>query len=380
MTFITTSERSAKSITVSERAKVGISATAREALTFQDGVPNLRFVGGTATGAGSATLSALAINSAAGVAIGDSIATLKTEQIFIASGVVTGDSLSTVLADAIVEADGLASGNSVSACDAFGVSAISAEVQAVFDRMSALTTTEKDAIEVFVDGMVSDGLWASMIALWCPAFNNTDFLTDFIDDVSPMNIVGGSSHTAGEYIEFTSTQHALTPNVGSDYNFTGADPYPICLGSYQVQTQADTTANTDFFGFVDGVLEVYMRWRGNDVFDFNVTMGKTSINPRPALNVKPTGDIVVLGGNSTTEDFISSGAVVNTMGGKTQEGFPNLVIEFNGRNSSGTPQQRRGARHSLWFIAEIDSSDILTARARMLQFLIDFGVTGVPTP
>ena len=44
MTFITTSERSAKSITVSERAKVGISATAREALTFQDGVPNLRLL------------------------------------------------------------------------------------------------------------------------------------------------------------------------------------------------------------------------------------------------------------------------------------------------------------------------------------------------
>ena len=51
----------------------------------------------------------------------------------------------------------------------------SVPVQPVVDRYSALSQTEIDAIEVYVAGLVSDGIYSNITAIYAPCLHETDF-------------------------------------------------------------------------------------------------------------------------------------------------------------------------------------------------------------
>jgi len=382
LTFITVVIKPKNAITPEVLVAKSITPEAENPLAFEIGFPEVRVIAGLALGQASITGLISFTQSIAGLAQGQSIAVGTMSGDAVLAGQADGISITTGAAQALRFMAGIAAGNSVTTGTAQGETGISTEVQAVFDRMSALTQTEKDAIQVMVDNLVADGIWANVTGLWCPALNGTDFLTDFINDASPLTLPSGGTHTPGEYIDFAAGGHAQTPNISSNYGF-GLTSFPICMGLYVVLTAADTINNTQYLGYTDATnsLQYGFWWRGTDTNDYNVNFGKTGNSPRPPFGTRASGDFLAGGGNTTTEDFfLFEGGADATLSRTNEATFDAQVIHFNGRNQQGSSNSARASRHSLWFIGAINNSEAVVLRTRVLQFLIDLGVTGVPTP
>ena len=255
--------------------------------------------------------------------------------------------------------------------------AVSAEVQAVFDRMSALTTTEENAIEALVDGLISDGLYTAMDEIYAPCLNATDFLIGFKADTL-INSASPGTHTPGEYIDFTAgAQHLLE---GRAY-----DSFAILnhfVGCYVVLYDPDVVANSDLFGVATGVNECYYRWRGNDTSDENAIIHVTAATPRAVGMVRPTGDVVGAGcdGVVTILQLIVGGVTDATT--RTLEGLPiTHPMQWHGQNIDGVPSvgNVQNSRYSVMFhLNKTSPPNVTTIRVRMLQFLRDIGVTAVP--
>jgi len=255
----------------------------------------------------------------------------------------------------------------------------SAEVQAVFDRMAALTQTEKDAIETYVDGLVSDGAYSDISEIYAPCLNDTDFLIGF----KFMTLEPGPTvpvHTAGQYVEFSSGSMRYLDSANFD---TFATPEGFAA-VYNVFTDADTTGNADLFGLATAGIECYMRWRGNDTNDFNSIYNVTSATPRSAANQRPTGDLVGMGLEGSDLFVLQPGGII-VKATRTPTAVPaSNRFQWHGQNIDGTPSAGNVAnsRYSLM----IHSNGLLSSfaqgvvRTRSLQFLIDIGVTGVPIP
>lgn len=252
----------------------------------------------------------------------------------------------------------------------------SAEVQAVFDRMSALSTTEEDAIEAYVDGLVADGIYANITEIYAPCLNGTDYKTGFkartlIDSASP------PVHTPGEFVAFTTNAQHFLENVNFD-TYATVEGF---IAIYNVFIDADTVNNSDLCGIATAGNECYLRWRGNDTNDFNALYNVTSATPRSAAATRPDGDLIGFGLEGTDVFVLQPGGVV-VKATRT----PNVVpagnpLQWHGQNIDGTPTAGNVAnsRYSLMVTGNsIIDTNAIQARVRGLQFLRDIGVTGVP--
>lgn len=256
-------------------------------------------------------------------------------------------------------------------------SGVSPEVQAVFDRMSALTQTEMDAIESFVDGMVAGGFYAEMSEIYAPCLNATDFLTGF-KFMSLLPSVTPPVHTPGEFVEFSNNNmHYLD---SEDFDTFGT-PEGF-MGCYNVFTGADTTGNSDLFGLADASNECYYRWRGTDTTDFNAIYNVTTATPRSASNQRPDGDIVGQGLEGLDVFELQPGGIVvksTRIPTAVPAGHP---CQWHGQNLNGTPAagNMANSRYSLMVHSNVLLSNIVQGsfRALSLQFLRDIGVTGIP--
>ena len=163
--------------------------------------------------------------------------------------------------------------------------AYSPEVQAVLDRMTALSQAEIDAVEAFVDGLVSDGIWASLDEFWCFALNATDYLTGWKSFTA--TLTGAISHNKDGAIVSDAISH-LDTNIElttlSNYQLTDAE-----AGVY-VHTATDWGGgNHDVFGVEDGTTNrMRVRHRGSDNNDkrdsINSTATMTNALTIPAMN------------------------------------------------------------------------------------------------
>ena len=257
-------------------------------------------------------------------------------------------------------------------------SSVSAEVQAVFDRMSALTGTERNAIEGFVNGMVTEGLWADVFEFYAPCLNNTDYLTGFLTDTL-VESAAPPTHVAGEYIDFTNnTQHVLEGR-----NFETYSTPNIFFGCYNVFTAADTVNNSDLFGIENGGAQTYMRWRGNDDNNFNEYIGDITPGTRTDASQRPTGDFVGLGRSGTDMLNLQPGGLVD-------QGIQAFVVhptggpvQWHGIWTNGAPAggNMANARYScMMSMAAPAVSEAGKVRNLVLNFLIAIGVPGVPVP
>jgi hypothetical protein len=272
----------------------------------------------------------------------------------------------------IIERTGTATGTSTATATATAESSISPEAQAVLDRMSALDATEEQAIIDLVNGLVTEGLWSDVSGWWGLALNGTDYLTDWVDDVSPLVITGTAPHTKGSGIDFNINSYARTPNNFETYINT----YPSCAYVQAQMTQSSGTANTDFFGMLNAGLEVYMRYRGTDTNDYNVTWGQAGVSPRPSFTLDPLNQEAnyVTGGNSSIEVYSMVQTSTTQTNSRTAEGFPSgHPFQFNGRNSSGVSQQARGGIFRIAILANWSSTEVETAKPYIDQFLTDIG-------
>ena len=255
---------------------------------------------------------------------------------------------------------------------------ISAEAQAVLDRMSALSSTEINAIIAYVDGMVAAGYYTDITEIYAPCLNGTDYHTGFkfmtLIDSSPAAI-----HTPGEYVDFTTSSRHMLDSANFD-SFASIEGF---VGAYIVFTDADVTQNSDLFGVADASgRECYMRWRGNDTNDFNTLYCVTSASPRTVANVRPSGDLVGFGLEGVEVYNLGPGGIISKAT-RIQEGIPTThPFQWHGQNLSGTPAlgNVQPSRYSLMIHSNAIISTIAqgSLRALSLQFLRDIGVTGIP--
>ena len=253
---------------------------------------------------------------------------------------------------------------------------LSAEVAAVFARMSALSQTEMDAIETYVDGLVTAGLYANMTEIFAPCLNATDYKTGFksrtlIDSPTP------PLHTPGQYVDFsTGTRYFL-----EDVDFDTYATIDGVIAAYIVFTGADTTGNSDLFGVATAGNEFYMRWRGNDTNDFNAIFNVTSATPRSAATIRPTGDLVGMGLDGTDLFNLQPGGIVvksTRVRNVVPTGNP---LQWHGQNIDGVPSvgNVQPSRYSLMLTGKsVVDPNADQIRPLSLQFLRDIGVTGVP--
>ena len=249
----------------------------------------------------------------------------------------------------------------------------------VLARYSALDGTEISAITAFINGLVTDGIFLNITEVYAPCLNATDFLIGMkfmtLIESSPIPI-----HTPGEFVDYTtSSRHHLDSANFDTFAVVGG-----FIGAYIVFTAADVVANSDMFGLADaGGLECYYRWRGNDTNDFNAIYNVTGATPRTAANQRPTGDFVGFGLEGTSVKNLQPGGSILTSGARTVEaGVPGPhPCQWHGQNLSGTPAvgNVQPSRYSMMVHSNgLTSAEILLLRARVLQFLRDIGVTGVP--
>ena len=260
-----------------------------------------------------------------------------------------------------------------------GARVFSPEVQAVLDRMSALTEIEIDAIEIYVDGLVTDNAYDKITEIYAPCLNATDFLTGFkFMTLQPSAIA--PVHTPGEYVDFQNgNMHYL-----DSADFSSFATLEGFIAVYNVFTGADVTQNSDLFGVADaGGRECYYRWRGNDTNDSNVLYNVTGATPRHIGTVRPQGDLVGMGLEGTDVFELQPGGIIEKAA-RTTEGVPvGHPCQWHGQNLSGTPAAGnvQNSRYSLMIHANGPVLSTIVqgvVRNRSLQFLKDIGVTGVP--
>ena len=253
----------------------------------------------------------------------------------------------------------------------------SAEVGAVFARMSALTQTESDAIEVFVDGMVADGVWTKVTEFYAPCLNATDHLTGFL--ASSLLVTGTPTHVPGDWLSFTNLNQYLLEDRVYD-SFAQLDSF---AGAYVEFTAVDTTSNSDYFGIATGTEEAYYRWRGSDTLDSNAVWEVTSATPRAVLTKKPNQTFMGVGLEGTTISELDQGVLENTTRVRGANVPATHPFQWFGQNIDGTPSLGTKVVSNYACMLHMNGqtqAEILTTWTRVHQFLIDIGVNGVPNP
>ena len=257
--------------------------------------------------------------------------------------------------------------------------AISAPVQAVFARMSALSQQEKNAIEAMVNGLVTDGLYSDVLEFYAPCLNATDFLTGFKVDTF-IESANAPTHVPGEGIDFlTGTNHLLEGRAYASFVAANGRGFS---GGYSEFFDADIVGNSDFFGLLTGANEVQFRWRGTDTTDYNIKYNTTGLIPRIAASVKTSREVWISGWDGTDLFATVAGGVVEAVT-QTFLGVPiTHPMQWHGQNVDGTPASGnlQDMRFSVMFhVGGVPTTARLVAmRARVLQFLRDIGVSNVP--
>ncbi len=257
-------------------------------------------------------------------------------------------------------------------------SAVSPEVQLVFDRMSALDVREQGAIQGFVDGMVIEGIWENVFEFYAPCLNATDYLTGFKTDTLVLS-PNPPIHTPGEYLDFpVNSMHVLEGR-----NFETYSQPNILLGCYNVFTEGDVGTNSDLFGIENNGAQTYLRWRGNTNNDFNEYIGDTVAGSRSLAFQRPTGDFVGLGRIGIDMYNLQPGGPFFISTEPFVEHPSGGPVQWHGIWTNGAPAggNMQPARYSCMVtMSSPPTEDQGKVRNLVLNFLIAIGVTGVPLP
>ena len=257
----------------------------------------------------------------------------------------------------------------------------SPEVQAVIDRMSALSTQEIDAIEAFVDGMAGIGRWTSgdeIIDVWCFALNSTDFLTSFVGNMNMTTSSGTITHVAQRGVEFATGAYYRTAENYDDvwlqpqaYNLIYNNDIPASSADPQYYLGcADLTINCAAGYFNDSEYQII--WGTDTQFDFSTF--------RQTVGALTSGsyDPVVAFINYGLPDV--GGLIEGPNASKVGNG-PSLPMQLNGANINGTSTNAVNTQVGLFMLGNsffYDEFALQTIRNLAKQFMRDLGVTGVP--
>jgi hypothetical protein len=236
----------------------------------------------------------------------------------------------------------------------------------VLDRMSALSQTEINAIEAFVDGLVATGDWDQIYDLWSFALNGSDYLTGW--KAQNLTASGTPTHTPGTSIAFNAgsdyLRSAFTPADVETWNASGA-----AVGGWVLSNTHTGTGNHDLCGAVGTGLDFYWRWRGTDTNDVQAILGSDSGTSPRLSNVTAQVGFFFASSNATTR-FIRLGDSTASGAQTIAAAWSTSAYQINGRNSSGTPQNGQACEMDFHFVGSESLNDN-NIKAAIEQFRLD---------
>jgi hypothetical protein len=262
-------------------------------------------------------------------------------------------------------------------------SPISPEVQAVYDRMAGLSPTEEAAIAEFVDGLVSDGIWASIDEFYCFALNGTDWLTGWVSHTATN--VGG---------DITRTANGAQVNTGGTGVFIDTNVDPSTLSQYALtdvgagvylHTAADWgTGNYDWFGIEDSTNpRLRFRHRGSDTNDTRISANSVATKSLIIPIADVQGRLWSVGLTGTTMTTYENGVQFGTTGsggdGVVPSGTGVAIFGTQDAAAPGVIQQpsRPSIITSFFIGSNIDHAQFYSRLATLQAAL---GVTGASLP
>jgi hypothetical protein len=214
--------------------------------------------------------------------------------------------------EAIYHATAAAAGTSTLTGTAQGETGISDEVQAVYDRMTALSPTEEDAIQVFVDGLVADGIWGKLDEFYCFALNNTDWLTGWKKSTaihSPLGNGNVSRNKDGAIVEDTNSwlETGLLLPAQTQYQLTDGE-----MGIYLHASVDWGAGNNDMTGVEDAsTARTRIRHRGNDNNDWRSSINTANVLT-PSQTLPISRQLISVRATATNTNQLHDGVIVDT--------------------------------------------------------------------
>ena len=250
---------------------------------------------------------------------------------------------------------------------------ISSEARAVFDRMSNLTQTEKDAIEKFVDSQVLSGNWAKMDEFYCFALNNTgnDWLTGWISHSA--TIVGAASWSSDGVVTGSATLAYLLSGVISDVvtQFQATD------GSFGIYCHTMTyaaTSTASLTGVDDTIWESRLQNIGGGTTSVRINSATSISDPVPLADMAMSLHSVVRPAANLHQYHIN-GVVQPTVATGTNAGLPvGLEWPIGSHNVNGLFQNTREMVSTGWFIGA-GSIDQLNLYDNLIVLYTELGVS-----
>jgi len=272
-------------------------------------------------------------------------------------------------------------------------------VQAILDRMCALTPTETQAITDFYLCAIAAGIWPKIKNMWATGLNRLDHRTGWIED----RIALDPSQTGKIVVSTAGIGAPIWQNDGSKRTlfpentwFRTTNNTDAIFGPKQVSglfcyLSEWATFDGNYIHDIYGAQDIagnryYNRWRGSSVVDYDLVMGTDGPTPRPLLT---GGDErwgnapgVIGGWSDRTADYVMSVNNEVRSAARSFVGFPAEPFQFTGNNVQGNTQNNQAWQYlSLVVMVSADvftTADATALRACMLQFARDIGVANVP--
>jgi hypothetical protein len=259
----------------------------------------------------------------------------------------------------------------------------SPEVQAVLDRMTAITAGETTAITAFVDGCVADGNWTLIDEFFCFALNGTDWLTGWRTHTA--SVVGGTIVRTANGAELA--------GAGSNLEYIETNIDLATLTNFQQQDASSGlfihacpdwgAGNFDFYGIDNNTAGSWKnRHRGSDTNDLRIYPNTGTLTT--VSNSLPPADLVgflwAQAAEGTTAQCYRDGVTfgtTGTAGDKALGTIANGTVSIFGTKDPAVPDLQQPSRAATFTSFYIGSASInhaqMNTRIRALQTAL--GVT-----
>lgn len=247
----------------------------------------------------------------------------------------------------------------------------SAEVSQFFGRISTPDGTHTTAYTTLIDGLVSDGVWAKLDALWiCAAADEATALT---------NLVSSSFGSTNNGAAF-SADHGFTGDGSSDYVDTGFNP--VSAAGHYVQDSA-SFGYYDRTSAVSGVPIAMGANDGSNVAHIQLQSGGLAtcvVNAGGGDVFFPSGTaqgmMIATRTDATTSKIYANGSLATSgTGSASSTGSVNANFFLAARNQGGTPVAFADHEFAAAFLGgALTATDAGNLSARINAYMTALGV------
>lgn len=242
---------------------------------------------------------------------------------------------------------------------------ITPEAQAVLDRMSGLTATERQSIINYVNAEVTASNWAQVDEFFAFGLSGVNALTGFIAKTATNN---GATHVPTQGFDFDGASNFINTNFNPSIDGSN---YQLDRGQAEAYTTTgdDIGATRHLFGAFDNTQRVRLQVGNGKNVSFNAN---TNVNT--AGNDIASDTLAGLHSSANVLNYTENGQILGT-GANTPTALPASVVHVG--NSPNVAS-------NFWIgnVAQFMIGGVLPDQAahytNLLQFLIDLGTFSQP--